>query len=292
MLKMLKRMIGEGIELIWRPGSELKPVKIDPSQVDQLLANLLVNARDALSGEGQIMIETSNVTLNEADCAQYAGLFAGEYTLLTVSDTGSGMDQETLSRLFEPFYTTKEVGKGTGLGLATVFGIVKQNNGNIYVASQPGKGTTFKIYLPGYDVKVLPASPVERSETRPGGAETILMVEDEETLLELGQEALVKLGYVILAATKPAEALRIAQEYDGAIHLLITDVVMPGMNGKKLAEQINLLQPGIKCLFMSGYSSEIIGDQGVLGKDVFFIQKPFLWKDLAAKVRQVLEKGV
>lgn len=292
MLKMLKRMIGEDIELIWRPGVELKPVKIDPSQVDQLLANLLVNARDAFSGEGQIMIETSNVTLNEADFAQYAGLVAGEYALLTVSDTGSGMDQETLSHLFEPFFTTKEVGKGTGLGLATVFGIVKQNNGNIYAASQPGKGTTFKIYLPSYDVEVLPASPVERSETRLEGTETILMVEDEEMLLELGQEALDKLGYVILAANTPAEALRIAQEYDGVIHLLITDVVMPGMNGKKLAEQLNLLQPGIKCLFMSGYTTDIIGDHGVLGEDVFFIQKPFLLTDLAAKARQVLEKGV
>ncbi|MEI7990622.1 MAG: PAS domain S-box protein, partial [Chloroflexota bacterium] len=289
MLKMLRRLIGENIDLVWHPGDDLWNVKVDPTHIDQILANLLVNARDAIAGDGKITIETTNIGFDEADCAQYAELTPGKYVLLSVSDNGSGMNHETLSHIFEPFYTTKDVGKGTGLGLATVYGIVKQNNGYINVYSEPGQGTTFKIYLPRSESKAIPITVSEKEENTPRGMETVLMVEDEESLLELGKDTLEAQGYTVLVASTPEKALNIIQEHaSGDVHLLITDVVMPGMNGRKLAEHVKAICPDMKCLFMSGYTSDIIADQGVLDEDVYFIQKPFPLNDLAVKVHQVL----
>ncbi len=292
LLKMLKRLIGEDIELVWQPGSDLKPVLIDPSQLDQVLINLMVNARDAIPGVGKIAIKTGSVLVDERDVSQFKGMDSGQYLLLTVSDNGCGMDDATLSHLFEPFFTTKEVGKGTGLGLATIFGIIKQNNGNIYVSSKPGEGTTFNIYLPVCDAEVVPDHPHQEEVAPRRGSEKILMVEDEEALLQLGVDALEDSGYTVLAANTPEEALRLMQEHSVSVDLIITDVVMPKMNGKELVKQIRLLHPGIKCLFMSGYTADIIADQGVLDKDIFFIQKPFSLNSLTVMARQVLENDL
>jgi signal transduction histidine kinase len=289
MLKMLKRLIGEDIDLVWRPGPGLWPVKMDPVQVDQILANLCVNARDAITGTGRIIIETENVALDKEYCAGQAGAVPGDYVQLAVTDDGCGMDQETRSKLFEPFFTTKEVGKGTGLGLATVYGIVRQNNGFIRVDSEPGKGSTFRICLPRHRA----ANGRTRQEGRPlgtmGGQETILLVEDEPAILKLAARMLGRQGYTVLAAATPGEALRLAREHGGGIDLLMTDVVMPEMNGRDLARKLIASYPGLKCLFMSGYTANVIAHHGVLDADVHFIQKPFSMQDLAARVRQVLE---
>ncbi len=291
MLKMLKRLIGEDISLAWVPGGDLWPIKIDPAQVDQILANLCVNARDAIAGVGKITIETSNASFDEAYCADHAGFLPGEYVLLAVSDTGCGMEKGVLDHLFELFYTTKGIGKGTGLGLATVYGIVKQNQGFINVYSEPGKGTTLKIYFPRYAGEDAAAG-VDTGICEPaqGGTETILLVEDELAILELGKFMLTNLGYTVLAAGTPAEALRMAKEKDGDIHLLITDVVMPEMTGRDLAAQLTAERPGLRVLFMSGYTANAIAHHGVLDEGVQFIQKPFSIKALAAKVRETLRR--
>ena len=288
MLKMLRRLIGENIHLHWSPGSDLWPVKMDPTQVDQILANLAVNARDAMAarGTGTVTIETSNL---RGAPAQEAGR-AGDYVVLTVRDNGRGMDEETRSHIFEPFYTTKERGKGVGLGLATVFGIVKQNQGYIEVTSALDSGSVFTIGIPRSELAVTPekiAAPTERATA--GGRETLLLVEDEESILRVGQEALRRLGYQVLAAESPARALDVARTHRGPIHLLITDVVLPGMNGRELAQLLSAITPGLKCLFMSGYTADIIATRGVVDEKVYFIQKPFRLDDLAAKVRDVLE---
>jgi two-component system, cell cycle sensor histidine kinase and response regulator CckA len=288
MLKMLHRLIGENINLNWRPNNDLWPVRMDPSQIDQILANLCINARDAIAGAGSVNIETSNVTLDKAYCAEHAGLAPGQYVLLTVNDDGCGMAPETLNNLFEPFFTTKGMGKGTGLGLSTVYGIVKQNNGFIYAYSKPEHGTTFKIYLPRY------AAMVERSQkegtaapvTR--GRETILLAEDEPEILRLITVILERLGYTVLAACSPGEVIRLAKEHTGEIQLLMTDVIMPEMNGRELAQNVVSLYPQVKCLFMSGYTADIIAHHGVLDEGVYFIQKPFSMSDLAVKVREAL----
>ena len=291
MLNMLHRLIGEDIELAWLPGKDLWPVKVDPSQIDQILANLCVNACDAIAGVGRLTIETGNSTLDEDYCASHAEASPGDYVRLVVSDNGCGMDSQTKSRLFEPFFTTKAMGKGTGLGLATVYGIVRQNHGFICVSSQVGQGTTFTIYVPRYVGKAdrfrkdAGAVPVHR------GNETILLVEDELTLLKLGKRMLESFGYTVLAASTPGEAIRLAAEHVGEIHLLITDVVMPEMNGRDLARNVLALYPGIKRLFMSGYTANVIADRGVLHEGMNFIQKPFSIEGLAAKVREVLEQG-
>jgi signal transduction histidine kinase/DNA-binding response OmpR family regulator len=290
MFEMFQRLIGEEIDLMWQPTPDVWHVQIDPSQIDQILANLLVNARDAIDGVGTVTIETSNVVIDKAASSARPGLAAGEYAMLAVSDSGSGMDRETLAHLFEPFFTTKETGKGTGLGLATVYGIIRQNNGYIDVRSEPGRGTTFRVYLPRVDAEVTPAIVSETVETPRGKAELVLIVEDVEALLELAQETLEERGYMVLAASSPAEALRLAQENAGKISLLITDVVMPEMNGRVLSEKLNAIQPGLKCLFMSGYTADIISDHGVLPEGVFFIQKPFLLEDLAARVYEALKR--
>jgi two-component system, cell cycle sensor histidine kinase and response regulator CckA len=289
MLKMLRRLIGEDIELVWVPGAKLWKVKIDPAQIDQILANLAVNARDAISGTGSITLRTNNVVLDAGYCADHPGCVLGEYVLLAVSDTGAGMTREVLDHLFEPFFTTKEVGKGTGLGLATVYGVVKQNNGFIEAASEPGKGTAFKIYLPCAEGEEAEGLPDEAEQELQRGTETILLVEDEQLILDLAKTILDNLGYTVIEASTPQEAIHIAEGYGGNIHLLITDVVMPEMNGRHLAERITTIKPGIKCLYMSGYTADIIARQGVLDRELSFIQKPFRFSDFTKAIRKVLE---
>ena len=289
MLKMLRRLIGENIDLLWKPDADLWMVKMDPAQIDQMLANLCVNARDAISGTGKVTIETKNVILDEAHCKDHVGLIPGQYVMLGVSDDGCGMDQETQSRLFEPFFTTKEVGKGTGLGLATVFGIVKQNNGFINVYSEPGQGTTFKIYIPRYEGEAGKEPDAKPNEYPRGEGETILLVEDDPGILAMGQAMLKQLGYNVVATDTGNEAVELVQETPDPIHLLITDVVMPQMSGKELAEKIKLLKPEIKVLFMSGYTANVIAHQGVLDEGVQFIEKPFFLGSIARKVREVMK---
>jgi CheY-like chemotaxis protein len=288
MLKMLRRLIGEDIQLAWVPGAALWPVKLDPAQIDQLLANLLVNARDAIGGVGKVTVETQNATMDEASCAGQAGGVPGEYVLLAVSDDGCGMAKDVLDHLFEPFFTTKPVGQGTGLGLATVYGIVKQNSGLINVESEPGKGTTFKLYLPRAVGEVPDAQAARVAPEPRGHGETILLVEDEPAMLAVGAETLADLGYSVLIAGRPSEALKAAQAHAGEIQLLITDVVMPEMNGKDLAARLAESRPGMRCLFVSGYTADVIATRGVLDEGVRFLQKPFSRRDLAVKVREAL----
>jgi two-component system cell cycle sensor histidine kinase/response regulator CckA len=289
MLKMLRPLIGEDIDLVWRPGDGVWPVKMDPSQIDQILANLCVNARDAIAGVGRITIETGMTSFDPAYCAHYPECIPGEYVSLTVSDDGCGMDHETLDKIFEPFFTTKEIGTGTGLGLATVYGIVKQNNGFINVYSEPGQGTTFKLYLPRHAGATMEARNQGRATSARGGHETILLVEDERSILDMAKMMLEKFGYRVFCASTPSEAIRLAEGFDGDIHLLIVDVIMPEMNGRDLARRLAELYPQMVCLFMSGYSGEVIAHQDMLDEGVHFIQKPFSMQDLAAKVRQVLD---
>jgi len=288
MLKMLQRLIGEDIKLTWNPGTKLWRVRIDPSQVDQLLANLAVNARDAIEKTGRIVIETSNAKCNAAYCIDRPEWIPGDYVVLAVSDDGCGMEKETITNIFEPFFTTKKEGQGTGLGLATVYGIVKQNNGFINVYSEPGQGTTFKIFLPRYMDEIVETADEESEPELPGGTETILVVEDSVTVLKLCKAMLETLGYQVLAANGKDEALKLAGEYSVKIDLLLTDVVMPDMNGKELSERIVAINPGLKCLYMSGYTADVIARQGVLDEGIKFISKPFSLRDLAEKVREVI----
>jgi two-component system, cell cycle sensor histidine kinase and response regulator CckA len=290
MLKMLRQLIGEDIDLAWMPGEPLWSVKLDPSQIDQVLANLCVNARDAIGGVGRVTIETGTAVFGEDDYLTEPGFVPGEYVFLSVGDDGCGMDGETLDRIFNPFFTTKAVGEGTGLGLPTVYGIVKQNDGFIDVRSEPGKGTTFKIFLPRYAGEVEALSTDGAAESPRGRGETVLLVEDEPAIMRLGELMLERLGYRVLAAHTPGEALRVAGERTNGIHLLITDVVMPDMNGRELADRLRTLAPDVKTLFISGYTADVIARRGVLGEGVDFIQKPFFLKDLALKVRRVLDE--
>ena len=289
-LKMLRRLIGEDVHLNWLPGAALSPINIDPSQIDQILANLCVNARDAIAGVGKITIETGNISINDEYCADHPDFLPGDYAMLIVSDNGCGIDKETLGKIFEPFFTTKEMGKGTGLGLATIYGIVKQNNGFINVYSEPGQGTIFRIYLPRHLGKIERMQKDVIREPIMRGQETILLVEDEVSLLELGKIMLENQGYRVLIAGTPSEAIRVAGVYAEEIHLLVTDVVMPGMNGQDLARNMMSLYPNLKCLFTSGYTANVIAHHGVLDEGVYFIQKPFSRKDLAVKVREVLDQ--
>ncbi|MBN1347196.1 MAG: response regulator [Phycisphaerae bacterium] len=288
MLKILRRLIGENIDLTWIPGPGLHRVWIDPIQVDQILANLCVNARDAIGGVGKVTIETHNVTLDEADCDRDPGARPGEYVVLALSDDGCGMSKETMEHLFEPFYTTKGSGEGTGLGLATVYGVARQNNGFITVYSEPDQGTTFRIYLPKHDSETEPPSAEHLEETTQHGQETVLLVEDETAILTLTKRLLSGLGYNVLTATSPSEAIRMVEEHTGEIDLLMTDVIMPGMNGRELAARLSSVRPRMRCLYMSGYTAEAIAHHGVLRDGVHFIQKPFTRRELALKVRQSL----
>ena len=288
MLKMLRRLIGEDIDLSWRPGPGPMCVFMDPSQLNQILANLCVNARDAIGGVGKLTIETGRVHFDADYCAEHAGFIPGEFILLAVSDDGCGMDKDTLDNVFEPFFTTKGLGEGTGLGLATVYGIVKQNNGFINGYSEPGKGTTFKIYLPPHAEEEGPAKAPETAGIPAGRGETVLVVEDEASILKLAQMVLERLGYHALAASTPARAMVLAEEHAGHIDLLITDVVMPEMNGRELAETLQARYPDLKVLFMSGYTANVIAHRGVLDEGVNFIQKPVSNRELAVKVREAL----
>lgn len=292
LLNMIKRIIDENIALNWVPHPELWPIKIDPAQVDQILANLCLNARDAINGAGEVTIKTQNTILDKAFREEHPECIPGDYVMLSISDTGRGMDEETLRNLFVPFFTTKEVGAGTGLGLATVYGIVKQNDGYIYVHSIPGRGTTIDIYFPRI-LETKKAKEKSGDGEIAGGAETVLLVEDEESILDLGKVVLEKFGYTVLSAGTPGEALSMAENHQGPIDLLVTDVVMPEMNGRDLKFKIEKIKPDIKALYISGYTFDIIIHRGILENDVHFLQKPFSFNTLAKKVREILdeEKG-
>ncbi|HNX97074.1 MAG TPA: PAS domain-containing protein, partial [Candidatus Aminicenantes bacterium] len=286
-LGMLRRLIGEDIELHWLPDQSLGSVRIDPTQIDQVLANLCVNARDAITGAGRITIATTNVDLDEAFAVRHSDCPPGAYVAITFSDSGHGMDHEVMAHLFEPFFTTKGIGRGTGLGLATVFGIVTQNGGAIDAESEPGRGTTFRIYLPRHAEAPAPRD-IPSQGSYQAGQETILLVEDELAILNMGRLMLEKMGYRVLAAATPGEALHLAEGFAERIDLLLTDVVLPEMNGRELALRILVPHPEVKRLFMSGYTAEVIAPQGVLAPEVHFIQKPFTFSELAARVREAL----
>ncbi|MFZ0197752.1 MAG: ATP-binding protein [Candidatus Sulfotelmatobacter sp.] len=290
-LKMLTRVIGEDIDLVMVPAAVLGSVRADAGQIDQVIMNLAVNARDAMPAGGKLTIETSNVSLDEEYARFHAPLRPGDYVMLSISDTGQGMDSETQSHIFEPFFTTKGT-KGTGLGLSTVYGIVKQSGGYIWVSSEAGKGTTFKIYLPRVAERAETVAQVVTSEeavpTEPG-TETILLAEDEANLRYLARQFLEKQGYKVIEAADGAAAMQIAVAHEGVIHLLLTDVIMPGMNGRELAQRISEIRPQTKILYMSGYTENVIGHDGTLDAGVSLLQKPFTLRDLKSKVREVLD---
>jgi two-component system cell cycle sensor histidine kinase/response regulator CckA len=289
MEKILRRLIGEDIELETVQRPDLGMVKADPAQIEQVIMNLAVNSRDAMPQGGKLIIETANVELDGAYAGSHVAVSPGPYVMLAVSDTGVGMDAETRARIFEPFFTTKERGRGTGLGLATVYGIVKQSAGNIWVYSERGRGTTFKIYLPRAEEVVVAAHVFAAQATPPRGSETILLVEDEDGVRSLVRRVLQESGYTVLEASRPNEALTTCQQYEGLIHLLFTDVVMPQMSGRELAEKLSSLRPETKTLYMSGYTDEAILHHGVLDPGMPFLQKPFTTEAIAHKVRQVLD---
>jgi PAS domain S-box-containing protein len=291
-LNMLRRLIGEDIELVWKPSAEIWPVKMDPSQINQILANLCVNAKDAITGIGKITIETRIKSFDEKYCSYNEGFIPGDFVSLIVTDNGCGMEKEILENLFEPFYTTKDIGQGTGLGLATVYGIVKQNKGFINVYSEPGQGSAFSIYLPRSTEEVNKNYEASENRTITGGTETILLVEDEPMILEVTTAMLQLRGYTVLAASSPDKAIQIAKEHASKINLLITDVVMPEMDGRTLADKISTLYPGICFLFMSGYTANVIESQGILDDGVDFIQKPFSMADMTVKIRKILDAAM
>jgi signal transduction histidine kinase len=286
--KMLRRLIGEDVRLLTRLDPALRPVKADPGQIEQVIMNLAVNARDAMPGGGEIAIETSNVDLDEAYAAAHPGVQPGGHVLLAVRDTGCGMDRETLARIFEPFFTTKEPGKGTGLGLATVYGIIHQSDGHLTVESEPGRGSTFRVYLP-QPVADLPRPPSGfRAEGTVGGTETILVVEDEEPVRKLARYALEANHYTVLEAADGLDALRVSGGWRDPIHLLVTDLCMPNLGGCQLADRLAAARPQLKVLYMSGYTDDALLRHRVLEPGNHFLQKPFTPRDLAHKVREVL----
>jgi two-component system, cell cycle sensor histidine kinase and response regulator CckA len=289
MLKILHRLIGEDIDLSWKPGAAIWPIRMDPSQIDQILANLCANARDAIKGVGKITIETATATFDADYCALHKGYEPGDFVVLTVTDNGCGMSEDLLDHVFEPFFTTKEVGQGTGLGLATVYGITKQNNGYISVYSEQEKGTSVKVFLPRHsgDGDVLQNAAARKYSESCG--ETVLLVEDAPELLQMCRTMLKRLGYHVLAAHSPQEALQLSLQERKSIQLLLTDLIMPEMNGRELATKLSLAHPHLKVLFMSGYTANVIAHHGVLEEGVHFIQKPFTIKDLAEKIRETLD---
>jgi signal transduction histidine kinase len=292
MERLLRRVIGERFDLQSFPNADIGRVKADPSQIEQVVLNLGVNARDAMPKGGKLSIRTENVRLDETTAPKIsASLKGGDYVVLSVTDTGAGMDEETMSHIFEPFFTTKGPGKGTGLGLATVYGIVRQTGGGISVESKPGKGSTFRIYLPLVMAPVdhirVASAPVDKSDN----FETVLVVEDEQIVRELVCEVLIDQGYNVICAPDGLEALRVANDFDGTIHLLVTDVIMPHMNGHELAEKLSIRRPEMKILYVSGYSDNDIGDHGVLDPRFDLLQKPFTPQTLARKIRDVIHEG-
>jgi two-component system, cell cycle sensor histidine kinase and response regulator CckA len=289
MEKMLKRLIGEDVELRTDLSTELARVKADESQVEQVILNLAINARDAMPHGGKLVLTTSNFHMDENFVRRYPfPVNVGDYILLRVSDTGSGMDSRTKARIFEPFFTTKEKGKGTGLGLSMVYGIVKQSNGYIDVSSELEAGTTFDIYLPKVDQPVDTSTNTATSDSL-GGSETILLVEDDPSLRALAVHMLESCGYNVLEASSGAAALEISRQQKVHIHLLLTDVVMPGMSGRVLAEQIVAQSPHLVVLYMSGYTGQTVGAHGVLAEGSYFLPKPFTRDSLARKIREVLD---
>jgi PAS domain S-box-containing protein len=288
--KMLRRVIGEDIELVTLLADDLGTVKADAGQIEQVVMNLAVNARDAMQKGGKLTIETANVELDENYARNHVAVKSGPYVMLSVSDTGVGMTPEVRDRVFEPFFTTKEKGKGTGLGLSTVYGIMKQSGGNIWVYSEPGKGTTFKIYLPRVDEPLEEAGEKVVQKELTGRGETILVVEDEEKVRQLTVQILTKNGYTVLEASHGDEASHICEQHKGPIHLMVMDVVMPGMNGRQLAKSLEPHHPEMKVLYMSGYTDNAIVHHGILEKGLSFLQKPFTMDGLVRKVREVLDK--
>lgn len=288
MLKMLRRLLGENIELIFKPAPDLWKVKMDPSQIHQILVNLTVNSRDAISGVGKLIIGTCNTNPDKEFYKEHPDFMTGKYVMLSVSDNGCGMSKETLGRIFEPFFTTKKAGEGTGLGLATVFGIVKQNNGFINVYSEPGKGSTFKIYLPRHESGNAEKEEMKGKSRIMTGTETVLLVEDEAPLLKFAKAMLERLGYKVLTADSPSQAIAAAGDFNGRIHLLMTDMVLPEMSGRELSDKIILVRPDIKCLFMSGYTADVMAHNGILDEGIHFLEKPFTMDDLSKKLREAL----
>jgi len=289
MSSMLRRLISESIELVTITQPGLGRINADPGQIQQIIMNLAVNARDAMLEGGSLTIETADVNFDEEYVREHPTVKAGPYVMLAISDNGSGMDADTKSHLFEPFFTTKQKGKGTGLGLSTVYGIVKQSNGVIWVYSEPGKGTTFKVYFPRAEGAVSRIAEKGRLEQGTGGTETLLIAEDESSVRALTARILRERGYTILEASNGKEAQDIAEKYAGEIHLVLTDVVMPEMSGRELVFRLTAARPGIKALFVSGYTDNAIVHQGVLDAGVAFLQKPFTIESLALKVREVID---
>lgn len=287
LLSMLHRLLGEDIDLGWYPGKDLWHLKIDTTQLDQIVVNLCVNSKDAIDGKGKITIETSNVLLDDNYCKKHANFYPGEYVLLSVSDNGCGMDEETKKHIFEPFYTTKDTGRGTGLGLSTVYGIVQQNNGLITLYSEKGTGTTFNIYIPKSDEFIIPLQEKEIEVEMSEAHESILVVEDEVAVMSFVKSALEELGYTVYANSNPLEAIEFFKSGLN-IDLLLTDVIMPEMNGRDLSEELLKIQPTLKVLYMSGYTANVIGRHGVLDNQVDFIHKPFTIEDISKKIRRVL----
>ncbi|MBN2039166.1 MAG: PAS domain S-box protein [Spirochaetes bacterium] len=289
MLNMIKRLIGENIDLAWVPGKDIWPVKIDPSQVDQIFINLCVNARDAIENTGKVTIETANVIFDEDYCNDHLGFIQGEYIMLAVSDDGIGMTPEQQEKIFDPYFTTKEVGKGTGLGLSTVYGIIKQNNGFINVYSEPEKGTTFKIYLPK-EKSFQSVKPVHKKGTAAfaGYGRTIMIVEDDIAILKLVENILKSLSYNVLCASTPKEAISSAEEHSGKIDLLVTDIVLPEMNGRDLAGELKKQYTDLRVLYMSGYTANVIAHRGVLDEGINYISKPFSTDDFTDKIMEIL----
>jgi len=291
MLKMLRRVIGEHIDLVVDLAETLEAVEVDQGQVEQVILNLVVNARDAMPEGGQLVLHTENVTLDEADKLRQSGIEPGAYVMLSVRDTGVGMDDEIQAHIFEPFFTTKEQGIGGGLGLSIVYGIVTQSEGHIAVQSEVGQGTTFFVYLPRAAQAVQTKKSQPADEKGLDGTETILLVEDEDVVRDLARRALERRGYTVLAPRLPKQALRLMQQYVGPVSLLVTDVVMPEMNGRELAAQITALRPNIRVLYISGYTDDVISTHGVLEQGIVLLPKPFGPKELVQKVRQVLDGG-
>jgi DNA-binding response OmpR family regulator len=289
--KMLRRVIAENIEIVTHASRNLGAVKADPRQIESVIMNLAVNARDAMPRGGTLTIETANVELDQSFVQHHIGARQGPHVMLAVSDTGMGMDRETMAHIFEPFFTTKEVGKGTGLGLSSVYGTVKQSGGSIWVYSEPEKGTTFKVFLPRVDEPTEALSGMPKVETAKPGTETILLVEDDPQLNNLAREILEMRGYRVLVAYKPLDVPAMCDEYAGEIDLLLTDVVMPGLSGSDLATQVVARRPRIKVLFMSGYTDTAVLHQGTVGEDAFFLQKPFTPSSLTEKVREILDRN-
>ncbi|HEV2499657.1 MAG TPA: ATP-binding protein, partial [Terriglobia bacterium] len=287
--KMLRRLIGENVKLVIIPGANLGRIKVDPTQIEQVIMNLAVNARDAMPGGGKLVIETSNEALAETVTAEGVRVKSGNYVLMEASDSGTGMDNNTKAHIFEPFFTTKEKGKGTGLGLSTVYGIVKQSSGYIWVSSELGQGTTFKVYLPAVEEDLSVPKPQGAHERKHIGSETVLVVEDEDSVRVVLGKMLRNMGYHVLDAEAPEEALEMAKKYKKTIHMMLTDIAMPRMNGQELARLVKDLHPETNVLFMTGYAGNKVGSTSVLDQNANFIHKPFTADILGQKIRRILE---